>query len=137
MIFKTRNTFPVYVVSIRPGKVADPYLGDSSVAFDHCPEMKEVLKALAEQNAAYNKSIRRMGSEQFYGKKGMERKRQFGDFVVETLKRIGIPEIAEGASSVNKYGEGPFKKKDRPVACVSVTRMWVKRKSYGKFEELS
>ena len=131
MIFKTPNTFPVYTVSVRPGKIADPYLGESQVAFDHHPEMKEILKALAEQEEAYNESVRRYNMEGFYKKKGMTRKRRFRQLVVKTLKRIGIPKLAEGASSVNSYGEGSFKKfkkKDRPLACVSVSRMWVKRK---------
>ena len=77
MIFKTPNSFPVYTVGVRPGKAAAPYLGGSQVTFDHYPDMEEVLEVLAEQEKAYNKSVRQHNMEGFYGKKGMARKRRF------------------------------------------------------------
>ena len=131
MIFKTPNTFPVYTVSIRPGKVAYPYLGESNVTFDHYPEMKEVLKALVEQDRAYDKSVRKWEKqlgEKLYREKSREGKLRFRQLVIETLKRIGLPKFTRHASSVSSYDKGPFKENNRQPACVSVSRMWVKRR---------
>lgn len=121
MIFKTKNSFPIYIIRIRPGKVAYPYLGEYSIAFDHYPKMQEVLEALEEQEEEYNKDIQKVGLKR---EKGRE---QFQKFVIETLKKIGIPKLKEYASTVNSYGDNRFKKENTPLACVSVSRIWVKK----------
>ena len=119
MIFKTKNSFQVYIIKIRPGKVASPYLGESSVAFDHQPKIQEVLEELEEQEKEYNKDIHKVGL-----KKGKGRD-QFQELVIKTLKKIGVPKIKEYASTVNSYGDNKFKKEDTPLACVSISRIWV------------